>query len=252
MSNGTSSGSKHKWRFYRAGGFDQVGLDTGADLLALDQLDQKLWVALACPAKGLEFDTKTLELIDTDKDGRLRAPEILAAVKWAGAMLKNADDLTKSAASLSLSAVSDATPEGKQILTSARQILKDLGKPDATSISLDETTDTAKIFAQTKFNGDGVIPADSAADDATKAVLTDIITCLGPIPDRSGKPGVNQAKVDQFFAELLAFSDWWQKAEADAATVLPLGDAPPRRLQCLQSSKGQDRRLLRPLPSRCL
>lgn len=227
MSNGTSSGSKHKWRFYRAGGFDQVSLDTGADLLALDQLDQKLWVALACPAKGLEFDTKTLELIDTDKDGRIRAPEILAAVKWAGAMLKNPDDLTKSNPSLSLSSINDATQEGKQILTSARQILKDLGKPEATAIGLDDTTDTAKIFAQTKFNGDGVIPVDSATDDATKAVLNDIITCLGPVPDRSGKPGVNQAKVDQFFAELLAFSDWWKKAEADAATVLPLGDATP-------------------------
>ena len=239
MSNGTSSGSKHKWRFYRAGGFDQVSLDRGADLLALDQLDQKLWVALACPAKGLEFDTKTLELIDTDKDGRIRAPEILAAVKWAGAMLKNPDDLTKSSPTLSLSSINDATPEGKQILTSARQILKDLGKPDATAIGLDDTTDTAKIFAQTKFNGDGVIPVDSATDDATKAVLNDIITCLGPVPDRSGKPGVNQAKVDQFFAELLAFSDWWKKAEADAATVLPLGDATPAACSAFKAVKSK-------------
>src|SRR5262245_49255638 len=30
------------WKFFRAGGFDQVRLETGADLLALDQLDQKL------------------------------------------------------------------------------------------------------------------------------------------------------------------------------------------------------------------
>ena len=29
----------HKWRFFRAGGFDQVRLETAADLLALDQLD---------------------------------------------------------------------------------------------------------------------------------------------------------------------------------------------------------------------
>lgn len=35
----------HIWKFFRAGGFDQVRIDTGADLLALDQLDQKLWVA---------------------------------------------------------------------------------------------------------------------------------------------------------------------------------------------------------------
>ena len=35
-------------RFFRAGGFDQVKLETGSDLMALDQLDLKLWMALAC------------------------------------------------------------------------------------------------------------------------------------------------------------------------------------------------------------
>ena len=48
------------WRFFRAGGFDQVRLDTAAELLAIDQLDQKLWVALSCPVKGIEFDARTL------------------------------------------------------------------------------------------------------------------------------------------------------------------------------------------------
>lgn len=239
MLNLHSQSGGHKWRFYRAGGFDQVSLDTGADLMALDQLDQKLWVALACPAKGLEFDAKTLELVDTDKDGRIRVPEILAAVKWAGGLLKNPDDLTKSIAALPLSAINDATPEGKQILASARQILKDLGKADTTTITVEDTADTAKIFAQTKFNGDGVIPEDSAADDVTKAVITDIINCLGAVTDRSGKPGINQGKVDQFFTELTAFSDWWLKAEADAATVLPLGDATPAACSSFKTVKGK-------------
>lgn len=63
----------HRWRFFRAGGFDQVRLDTGADLLNLDQLDQKLWVALSCPVNGLEFDQRTLNLLDADKDGHIRA-----------------------------------------------------------------------------------------------------------------------------------------------------------------------------------
>ena len=79
----------HGWRFVRLGGFDQVTLRNGADLMALDQLDQKLWAALSCPAKGLEFDEKTLALIDTDGDSRIRAPEMIAAVKWAGSLLKN-------------------------------------------------------------------------------------------------------------------------------------------------------------------
>ena len=34
--------SNHRWRFFRAGGFDQVLLETGADLTSLEALDQKL------------------------------------------------------------------------------------------------------------------------------------------------------------------------------------------------------------------
>ena len=67
----------HTWKFIRTGGLDQVALESGADLADLDRLDPKLWVALACPTKGLEFDEKTLQLIDTDQDGRVRVPEVI-------------------------------------------------------------------------------------------------------------------------------------------------------------------------------
>jgi hypothetical protein len=71
----------HTFNFFRAGGFNQVRLASGADLLNLDQLDQKLWVALACPTQGLVFDPRTLQLIDSDGDGRIRANELIAACK---------------------------------------------------------------------------------------------------------------------------------------------------------------------------
>lgn len=227
MSDTTESNASrksHQWSFFRAGGFDQVYFRSGADLVNLDKLDQKLWAALSCPTRGVEFDTKTLDLIDTDKDGRIRAPEILAAVKWACSMVKNPDELLQPHSALDINSISDATPEGKQLLASARQILVNLGKKDAASISLDDTADTAKIFAQTQFNGDGIIPADSAGDDATKAVINEIIVCFGSELDRSGKPGISQAKADQFFADATAYSDWSKKAETDAASILPLGD----------------------------
>jgi len=115
--------AKHAWRFARVGGFDQVRIETGADLMNLDQLDQKLWVALACPTTGLHFDAKTLTLIDTDKDGRIRAGELIAAVKWAAGLLKNPDDLCKGSAKLPLSAINDASAEGKAVLASAQRIL---------------------------------------------------------------------------------------------------------------------------------
>jgi hypothetical protein len=206
----------------RAGGFIQVKLDTGEDLANLDQLDQKLWVALACPTAGLEFDTRTLQFVDTDNDGRVRASEVIAAAKWAIGLLKNPDDLVKPLATLPLAAINDTTPEGAAILASARQTLIHLGKGDASAIALEDITDTVKIFAATNFNGDGLIPVDAGGDDATKAVITDILTICGAETDRSGKPGISQPKADQFFAEALAYSDWWKKAESDPQ-ILPLG-----------------------------
>ena len=111
MANGN-----HVWKFFRAGGFDQVNLQSGADIANLDALDQKLWVALSCPTRGLEFDPKTLDLIDTDKDGRIRAPELIAAAKWACGNLKNPDQLLKPSPALALNSIQDGTPEGKQLL----------------------------------------------------------------------------------------------------------------------------------------
>jgi len=219
---------KHTWKFFRAGGFDQVKLETGADLAHLDQLDQKLWVALACPAQGLEFDARTLALIDTDKDGRIRAPEIIAAVQWAVARLHNADELFSGRNALPFSAISDP-----QILASAKQILLNLGKPDADAISVEDVADTNRIFAQTRFNGDGVIPVDAAEDEAIRSVIADIITCYGAETDRSGKPGINQAKADQFFAELQAFADW------SSQTVLPFGENTPAVAAAVRAVKAK-------------
>ncbi len=205
----------YPWKFFRAGGFDQVKLDTGADLMNLDQLDQKLWVALACPTTGLEFDSKTAALIDTDGDKRIRANELIAAIKWAGAQLKNPDLLVKGGDSVALADIADAA-----LLASAKQILANLGKQDATAISLADASDANKIFANTTFNGDGVIIADSSSDAAVKAVIADIGNCFGTINDRSGKPGVDQAKADAFFAGCAAFADWSGKGDAN---VLPAG-----------------------------
>src|SRR5260370_10263798 len=213
--------SRHSWKFFRAGGFDQVRLETGADLMALDQLDQKLWVALACPTTGLEFDARRLALIDTDRDGRIRAPELIAAVKWTCGLLKRPDDLLKGSPELPLNAIDDTTAEGKQLLASARQVLGTL-KKTGDVITLDDTSIVAEKFVETLFNGDGIILEESASDDASKAVIRDIIACVGSETDRSGKPGISQAKADQFFAEAQAHSDWWKKAESDAV-ILPLG-----------------------------
>lgn len=225
--------------FFRAGGFEQVRFDSGADLVALDQLDQKLWVALACPTKGLAFDARTLELLDTEKDSRIRAPELIKAVKWAGALLKNPDDLLKGSDSLPLAAINDAVDEGKKIVESAKSVLASLGKKDATAIAVADTADAVKAFNAQPFNGDGVITADSAGSDgAAKALIADVIACSGSVEDKSGKPGVDADKVTAFFKDVAAYVAWLNKAEADVA-LLPLKADTAAAFEALKAVRGK-------------
>lgn len=214
----------HKWRFFRSGGFDQVRLETGDDIRFHGELDPKLWAALSCPTANLEFDNKTLEFIDTDGDGHIRVPEIIAAIQWACSVLKNPEDLTRGSDVLKLDAIDDSTPEGATLLSSARQILNNTGKQDEVTITVEDTADINKIFASTQFNGDGIIPAASASDTETQGVIEDIMKCVEPLQDRSGQPGISAEQVEQFFTEAKAYAQWWQDAEQEAASILPLGE----------------------------
>src|SRR5688500_15740291 len=223
MNENSAPATKHVWKFFRTGGLNQVSLETGEDLLALSELDQKLWVALSCPVKGLELDEQTLALIDGDSDGHIHVREIIAAVNWAAAHLKNPADLLTPRAALPLSAISEQTPESKILLSSARHILASLGKADADAIAVEDTADTAKILAAKAPNGDGVVTLRATTDPETQALIKDIIASTGGVPDRVGGEGVNEAKVEAFFKEVESYLNW---IDATASKNVPeLGDA---------------------------
>jgi hypothetical protein len=201
----------HRWTFHRIGGLDQVALDTGDDLAHLFELDQKLWVALSCPTRGLELDARTLQLLDQDQDGRVRAPEILAALEWCKPRLRSLGELIPSRDELDLSSIDESTAEGRALLSAAKRVLAKLGKDGAVSLTSADVADTSHVYAGSKFNGDGVVTADSASDPAVRAVLLEALDTVGGVPDRSGASGIDRAKLDQFFAELAAYADWARK-----------------------------------------
>lgn len=87
--------SKHEWKYCSIGGVVRVRISNGEDLAHLGELDQKLWTVLSCPTKGLEFDQKTLELLDTDNDGKIRVPEMVAAAEWLTSVIKDKDSILK-------------------------------------------------------------------------------------------------------------------------------------------------------------
>ena len=163
----------HAFKFFRAGGFDQVRIDTAADLLALKELDQKLWVALSCPVQGIEFDQRSLALIDSDGDGHIRAPELLAAIDWAAARLADPGVLAQGLDGVPLTAIQD-DDIGAPLLAAARSLL-----PEGQSLvsvyaaSAAETDFSARALAAWEAAGQAAKPlgdATEAACDATAAV----------------------------------------------------------------------------------
>ncbi|MDD3876345.1 MAG: hypothetical protein PHT69_06965 [Bacteroidales bacterium] len=216
--------NNHIWQFARIGGINRVNLVSGKDLLALEHLDKKLWTALSCPVYGLEIDSKTLQYIDVDEDKRLRVPEIIEAVKWITSIIRNSDELIARTHSLPLKSINDDLPEGKVLLASANQILRNLGKSDADFITVEDTSDTIRIFANTKFNGDGVITEDSTDDESLKQLIRDIIFTIGSVIDRSDKPGVTSDIISDFYSQCLALSEWHTKSENDKENILPFGE----------------------------
>jgi hypothetical protein len=212
---------KHQWKFFRAGGFDQVLLETGEDLLALAQLDNKLWSALSCPIKGVEFDQRTLQLIDSDNDGHIRVPEILAAAEWVKKCLNDPQQFVNADQGVLLSAISDTTDEGAQLLDAARTLLANLGKPDAERITVSDTCDSEAILAQTRFNGDGIITAASTDDALLKGWIADIISCMGSATDRSGEAGITRDSIERFSSDTVTWLSWYDRELEGIASRLP-------------------------------
>src|SRR6185369_16198936 len=111
--------------------------------------------------------------------------------------------------------------------SSARQILRNIGKADASAVTVADVADKTRLFAGTPFNGDGVITELSAPDESGKALIREIMDCIGSVPDLSGQPGIGKDQIDAFFAEARAYATWLAEAETGEGSgkVFPLGKA---------------------------
>ena len=210
--------NKYNWQYCSVGGVVRVKVSSGEDLAHLGELDQKLWTVLSLPTKGLEFDSKTLELLDADGDGKIRVPEVVSAAEWLTAVIKDRNSILEGRKALPLAVIDTGNEAGQKLYDSAKRVLEYLGL-EKEEIALADIEDTTKIFAGTKFNGDGVITAVSTDDENLKKTIGQIIELIGQVEDRSGEPGVNAELIEQFFAAAEAYAAW----QAAGAEVLPYG-----------------------------
>lgn len=206
----------YRWAFRRVGGVDQVVLRNGEDIANIPELDQKLWLALGMPTRGIALDPRTADLLDTDGDGLIRPPELIAAIKWCVTVFNDPGCIIEGGDRVALESIRDP-----RILAGTRRILKNLGRADAEAITLNDVANQGAIFANTRFNGDGVVPPGCAEEPEVAAAITDIIKTGGGTKDRSGKDGVDAAGLDKFLAEAKRVLDWSRRGREEPS-VYPL------------------------------
>ena len=207
---------KHIWKFYRYEGVDQVVLQSADDLRHLKDLDRKLWMVLTLPVKGTTLDPATCALVDADHDGRIHREELLAALDWELAALRDPALLLEPGDAIPLSNIAD-----EKILASVKDTLRRIEKPDADAITFDEARRASEAFAKTFYNGDGVVRPESMSDNPVAKELVEAAAKVVPgVNDRSGDPGVNADSLAEFRKQAQAMLAWLEATDASCVKGL--------------------------------
>ena len=130
--------------------------------------DLKSWYAIACPTTGVRFDLKTLELLDTDKDGRVRSPEIQAALAYMQEKGVSVEDLAH------------PTEEDAKKLEDVIKRQAELDKAEPTA---DEKKAMAEWEAQGKTPEVAVLGDATAAAEAALAAIEKVVDTFFTPPD---------------------------------------------------------------------
>lgn len=132
--------SDYKWTYCSLGGVTRVNITSGVDIAHLAELDQKMWTVLSCPVKGLELDERTLDLIDYDRDGKIRVDEVITASQWLCKVLNNPDKILLGQDFIELDDFNTENEEGAQLKECAAKVIQLMGL-EKNSISLPELND---------------------------------------------------------------------------------------------------------------
>lgn len=193
------------WTFSRVGGVDQVVIRNGDDIANLGQLDQKLWAVLAMPTRQ-PLLSETLDLLDADKDGKVRVPDILREIETLKGRLSSLDLLFERNDRLA----SDQLADG-----ALREAFRMAAKDSA--VDLAGVDGAICAFVSLPFNGDGVVvPASAGSDGESAGLIADLAAAGYVAPDSSGTGGVDEACLDRFAGDLEAYRAWRGKAAAFA------------------------------------
>lgn len=204
----------YEWKFFKAGRMKQVCIDCGDDIANLKNLNQKQWTVLASAIDGLRFPQRTLQLLDTDGDGRVRAPEVIAAAEWLKARLVSLDWLfnaERPVDALPFEQISDATAEGKALKEAAKRIAA-----ESSTVTLGDVAHALSDLESARLS-----PEDAAALKAWEDEPKNNAAIL-PLGDATASAAVALDAVLATIDEFFAVPDDMPLVTEDADKLLPL------------------------------
>lgn len=228
--------SNYKWNYVSVGGSTRVKISSGEDVRHLPELDKKLWTVLACPTTGLEIDSESLRLMDTDGNGKLRVTEVQEAAKWLCSVLKNPQTLFRQRAELKLDDIADETilSVAKEIVESKKSKVESEGekldKPELITLAdVDAALEAIKIdevpVPAAPIEADVMAAHKAKKEEYTAYYKLDKLQKIGlaQIPEETVKPGMTEKKYQEMGAQIAA----WEEAKkvAEEANAKALTDA---------------------------
>ena len=214
----------YKFTFENVGGATRVRILTGEDIRHLNELDQKMWTVLSCPASGLEISNESLALMDIDGDGQLRLMEVVKTADWLCEKLKDPQILFNQSPVLPVDEIADEAIKAVAVKVAGEN--KEISL-DAVNAAIDAVTITPAAVPAAPFEAD--VMAAYKAKQAEYAAYFEMAKMaklgLAVIPEDAVKPAMPEKDFAEMGAKIAAY-DAAVAAAADAdAAALAAGKA---------------------------
>ena len=226
--------AKYDWKFANVGGVTRVRIQSAEDIRHLGELDKKMWTVLSCPTTGLEISSDSLNLMDTDGDGKLRLKEVVATADYLCGALKDPQTLFEQSDSIALDNIAD---EGLRV--TGDRLQKD-GKVSLADVqaTIDAVTIEEKPVPAAPLEADVIAAYKEKQAEYAAYYEQEKLQKLGlaVIAEDTPKPGMKEAdflKMGKQIAEWEAAKAETEKANADALTAAKAEYMPLRKLLLL-------------------
>lgn len=201
--------SKYKWQFANVGGVTRVRIQSADDIRHLGELDKKMWTVLSCPTTGLEISNESLQLMDLDGDGKLRAKEVIATADYLCSALKDPKSLFEQSDAIDIENIAeeDIKAIGERLKANGKVCLADVDAAIA-GVTVEE-----KAVPAAPLEADVIAAYKEKQAEYAAYFEQEKLQKIGlaVIAEETPKPGMTEKK----FLEMGAQIAEWEAAKAE-------------------------------------